>query len=114
MAAAPQGGLCLAQVSEPAVAQQCTQAGGTWGPPGSKMPFCQPGTATAKNMPVRKAPDANKLCDSQSDCTYGCVYTGPKAEPGADVLGRCRPTSVVKGCYSVVEKGRLAGQVCGG
>ncbi|WP_048439597.1 hypothetical protein [Caenimonas sp. SL110] len=114
MEAAPLGGVCFAPVSESAVAQQCAQTGGNWGPSGSPMPFCQPGTASAKAAPVRKAPDANKLCDSQRDCSYGCVYHGPKVEPGADVMGRCRPTNVVKGCSDLVEKGRLAGQICGG
>ncbi|MES2787774.1 MAG: hypothetical protein V4684_20065 [Pseudomonadota bacterium] len=115
MEAAPLGGVCLAQVSESAVSAQCAQSGGTWGPPGSRMPYCQPGTARApRSVPVRKAPDANKLCDSQRDCSYGCVYQGPKVEAGADVMGRCRPTNVVKGCHDLVEKGRLAGQICGG
>ncbi len=113
MEAAPLGGVCLAQVSETAVAQQCTQNGGNWGPPGSRMPYCQPVTAIAKAVPLRQASDANRLCDSQRDCSYGCVYQGPKVKPGSDVMGRCRPTNVVKGCSDLVEKGRLAGQICG-
>jgi hypothetical protein len=111
MRAAPEGGVCIAQVSLQAAARQCTTSGGTWGPPGSSMPFCQPGTVTAK-APVKAASDANKSCDSQSDCLYGCVYRGPPKPTGADVRGQCRPTSQVEGCYSMVEKGRLAGSIC--
>jgi len=108
---APGGGICMAQVSLPATARQCTASGGSWGPPGSAMPFCQPGTLTAK-APVRAASDANKACGSQSDCIYGCVYRGPPKLTGAEVNGNCRPTSQVEGCYSMVEKGRLAGSIC--
>src|SRR5690242_9636814 len=64
---APNGGACMAQVSQQATVRQCTDAGGTWGPPGSSMPFCQPGTAVAK-APVRAASDANKVCRGQNDC----------------------------------------------
>lgn len=109
MSAAPQGGICVAQVSLQATARQCADSGGTWGPPGSSMPYCQPGTA---RKPVKAASDANKVCDSQSDCLYGCVYTGPPKPTGAEVRGHCRPTSQVEGCYSMVEKGRLAGNIC--
>ena len=109
---APSGGVCMAQVSDAATARQCNDSGGSWGPPGSKMPYCQPATVTARAVPVRKAADANKLCDSQRDCTYGCVYEGPKVADGADVMGRCRATSQPKGCFSMVEKGRLAGRIC--
>jgi hypothetical protein len=109
MRAAPQGGICMAQVSLKAAARQCTDSGGTWGPPGSSMPYCQPGIARA---PVRAASDANKICDNQSDCLYGCVYRGPPKPTGADAKGQCRPTSQVEGCYSMVEKGRLAGSIC--
>ena len=109
MRAAPGGGICIAQVSLNATAHQCTQSGGTWGPPGSSMPYCQPGTARA---PVKAASDANKVCGGQSDCVYGCVYAGPPKPTGAQVMGHCRPTSQVEGCYSMVEKGRLAGSIC--
>lgn len=109
---APLGGVCMARVSEAATGRQCIAAGGTWGPPGSRMPYCQAGTAAAKPVPVRKAADANKLCDSQRDCSYGCVYEGPKVADGADVMGRCRATSAAKGCFNMVEKGRLAGRIC--
>jgi hypothetical protein len=109
MQAAPGGGVCIAQVSLAAAAHQCTDAGGTWGPPGSSMPYCQPGTA---KPPIRAASDANKICNGQSDCLYGCVYRGPPKPTGAEVKGQCRPTSQVEGCYSMVDKGRLAGSIC--
>lgn len=112
MVAAPVGGVCLAQVSEAATARQCASSGGNWGPAGSRMPYCQPGSPQARHTPARKAADADKLCDSQRDCSYGCVYTGPKVADGADVMGRCRATSQAKGCFNMVEKGRLAGQIC--
>jgi hypothetical protein len=108
---APNGGACVAQVSQQATARQCTDAGGTWGPPGSSMPFCQPGTAVAA-APVKSASDANKVCAGQGDCIYGCVYNGPPVAAGAEVIGHCRPTNKIEGCYSMVEKGRLAGNIC--
>jgi hypothetical protein len=111
MRAAPGGGICMAQVSLQATARQCTASGGSWGPPGSSMPYCEPGTVTAK-APIRAASDANKICDSQSDCIYGCIYRGPPKPTGAGVTGQCRPTSQIEGCYSMVEKGRLAGNIC--
>jgi len=111
MAAAPAGGLCVAQVSPDATARQCTSAGGTWGPPGSSMPFCQPSTVTAK-APVRAASDANKPCKNQGDCIYGCIYRGPAVASGVEVVGHCRPTSRIEGCYSMVDKGQLAGNIC--
>jgi hypothetical protein len=111
MGAAPAGGVCVAQVSVQATAQQCADSGGTWGPPGSSMPYCQEGTGRAM-APVRAASDANKACASQSDCLYGCVYGGPPVATGAQVAGHCRPTSQVQGCYAMVEKGRLAGNIC--
>jgi hypothetical protein len=111
MSAAPAGGLCIAQVSLPAAARQCAAAGGSWGPPGSSMPYCDTSRARAA-APVKAASDANKACDGQSDCVYGCVYAGPPVATGAEVKGRCRPTSRVEGCYSMVEKGRLAGNIC--
>jgi hypothetical protein len=106
---APANGVCLAQVSPAATARQCADSGGSWGPPGSAMPFCQPGRAVAR---VTAASDANKVCDGQSDCLYGCVYTGPPKPTGTQVTGHCRPTSKVEGCYSMVDKGRLAGNIC--
>jgi hypothetical protein len=108
---APTGGLCMAAVSLAATARQCTDSGGNWGPPGSAMPFCEhrPGKAAAQ---LRRAPDANKLCDSQSDCSQGCVYTGPDPKPGADVLGRCRADNAPGGCHWMVEAGRIAGRIC--
>ena len=111
MRAAPGGGVCMAQVSLAAAARQCTASGGSWGPPGSAMPYCQAGTGIAK-APVKAASDANKACGSQSDCIYGCVYRGPPKPTGMEVKGQCRPTSQVEGCYSMVEKGRLAGSIC--
>ena len=110
MAGAPAGGLCLAPVSPRATARQCTASGGNWGPAGSPMPFCRPGEA--RPAPVRAASDAKKLCDSQNDCTYGCVYEGPPVSDGAKVMGQCRATNANDGCYAMVEKGRLAGRVC--
>jgi len=109
---APGDGICLAQVSEPATARQCTESGGNWGPPGSTMPYCQPGTPRPTVAVVSKAPDAGKKCDSQRDCTYGCVYEGPPKAEGADVLGVCRATNARKGCHTMVEKGRLSGRIC--
>ena len=111
MAAAPAGGVCIAQVSLGATARQCTAGGGTWGPPGSAMPYCQPGTVMAQ-APSRPASDANKVCASQKQCIYGCVYTGPAVPAGADVTGRCRATNTGSGCFSFVDGGRLAGEVC--
>jgi len=109
---APANGVCLAAVTERAVTRQCTESGGSWGPPGSRMPYCQSGTAAAKPAPVRQAPDANKACDSQRDCTYGCVYAGPPVQAGADVMGRCRANNARTGCFEMVEKGRVAGRIC--
>lgn len=109
MAAAPAGGLCMAQVSPEATARQCASSGGAWGPPGSSMPFCQPGVARA---PVKAASDANKQCKNQGECVYGCIYQGPTVARGSEVVGRCRPTSRIEGCYSMVDKGRLAGNIC--
>jgi len=106
---APLNGICVAQVSETATARQCTQAGGTWGPAGSPMPFCRQAVA---RRAVTTASDAEKVCDSQNDCTYGCIYRGPPVADGTNVLGRCRPTNAPQGCYSMVEKGRLAGSIC--
>lgn len=103
------GGRCLAGVSELAVAQQCLDHGGTWGPAGSRGPRC---TFEAPKVRVTKAADAGKRCDSQKDCTYGCVYQGPPVASGADVLGRCRATNKDSGCFSMVERGRLAGSIC--
>lgn len=75
------------------------------------MPFCQPGAVTAR-APVKAASDANKQCKNQGECIYGCVYRGPAAAPGSNVVGRCRPTSRIEGCYSMVDNGRLAGNIC--
>jgi hypothetical protein len=108
---APANGICIARVSDRATARQCTESGGSWGPPGSLMPFCQAGTARPV-VAVRKAPDAGKKCDSQRDCTYGCIYQGPQKADGADVIGTCRADNARKGCFSMVEKGRLAGRIC--
>jgi hypothetical protein len=109
--AAPDDGVCVAAVSQTATARQCADSGGTWGPPGSAMPFCQPGPAKAA-APARPASDANKVCESQTQCIYGCVYRGPEAARGAEVKGRCRTTPQVSGCDSMVDKGRLAGTIC--
>lgn len=110
VAKAGSGGRCVAAVSELATAQQCLDRGGAWGPPGSSDPQCV--FAPAKPRVMTRAADAGKLCDSQKDCIYGCVYQGPAVAAGADVMGRCRATNQGKGCYSMVEKGRLAGSVC--
>jgi hypothetical protein len=111
MAAAPLSGVCIAQVSQLATARQCTDAGGTWGPKRSSMPYCEPGTAVAR-PPIKAASDANKVCGGQAQCVYGCVYLGPTAATGSEVVGHCRPTSQIEGCYSMVENGRLAGTIC--
>jgi hypothetical protein len=104
------GGRCFAPVSEFGLAQQCLDKGGSWSPPGSPARQCS--FDTPKVRIATQAPDAGKRCDSQQDCTYGCVYEGPAAAPGADVLGRCRATNTGSGCFSMVEGGRLAGSVC--
>ncbi|HVZ43990.1 MAG TPA: hypothetical protein VHA82_09280 [Ramlibacter sp.] len=109
---APFDGICMAAVSLRATQRQCTDSGGTWGPPGSPMPLCQPGTAKPATAAVRDAPDADKACDSQTDCALGCVYRGPPAAEGTNVLGRCRANPRQRGCFSMVEKGRIAGSVC--
>lgn len=105
------GGRCFAPVSEFAVAQQCLDQGGIWGPAGSRAPDC---TFEPPKRPVARvqARDAGKRCDSQKDCTYGCVYTGPPVARGADVLGRCRAGNDTSGCFSMVESGRLVGSIC--
>lgn len=105
------GGRCFAPVSEFATAQQCLDQGGLWGPAGSRTPDC---TFEAPKRPAARvdARDAGKRCDSQKDCTFGCVYNGPPVARGADVLGRCRATNDMSGCFSMVESGRLAGTIC--
>lgn len=109
--AAPNGGFCMAQVSERATQRQCTLSGGTWGPPGSSMPFCQPGPARAA-APAKKASDADRACKGQADCIYGCVYRGPTVVPGTDVAGVCRALPPVSGCDAMVANGKLAGTIC--
>jgi hypothetical protein len=111
MVGAPAGGVCIGQVSLQAAARQCADADGSWGPPGSSMPYCDMSRARAPR-PVKAASDANKPCDSQIDCLYGCVYSGPPVAADVGVKGQCRPTSRVEGCYSMVEKGRVAGTIC--
>jgi hypothetical protein len=111
LAGAPSGGLCMAPVSEQANARQCAAAGGEWGPAGSAMPYCRPATQ-ARSSPVHRAPDAGKRCDSQGDCTYGCIYQGVETRIGADVMGRCRADNARSGCFWTVEAGRLAGRIC--
>jgi hypothetical protein len=106
------GGFCTARVSPAATARQCTAQGGTWGPPDSPMPACRFEPAAPQKAARRAAPDANQRCDSQKDCLYGCVYSGPAVAPGADVIGRCRATNEASGCFSMVESGRLAGRIC--
>ncbi|MES2937686.1 MAG: hypothetical protein V4864_08380 [Pseudomonadota bacterium] len=106
------GGVCTARVSPAATARQCTEHGGTWGPADSPMPLCRFEPAAQRKPAVRAAPDANQRCDSQKDCIYGCVYSGPAVAPGADVIGRCRATNEAAGCFSMVESGRLAGRIC--
>lgn len=106
------GGRCFAPVSEFAVAQQCLDQGGVWGPAGSGAPDC---TFAAPKRPVatvQQARDAGKRCDSQKDCTFGCIYQGPPVARGADVPGRCRATNEMSGCSSMVESGRLVGTIC--
>lgn len=105
------GGRCLAGVSEFAAAQQCLDHGGSWGPAGSSDPRCN-FEAPKPQARVTKAADAGKLCDSQQDCTFGCVYQGPQVAQGADVMGRCRASNRQAGCFSMVESGRLAGSIC--
>lgn len=104
------GGRCLAGVSEWALAQQCLDHGGSWGPPGAANRRCT--FEAPKEVRFVKAADAGKLCDSQKDCTHGCVYGGLPVAPGTDVLGRCRATNQESGCFSMVESGRLAGSIC--
>lgn len=110
VAKAGAGGRCLASISQRATAQQCLDRGGAWGPPGARDPQCA--FEPARPRVVSRAADAGKLCDSQKDCAFGCVYQGPAVAAGADVMGRCRATNQGKGCYSMVEKGRMAGSVC--
>ncbi|MDB5871403.1 MAG: hypothetical protein JWQ07_845 [Ramlibacter sp.] len=111
VAKASAGGHCLAGVSEFGTAQQCLDHGGNWGPAGSRAPQCSFESAKARPT-ARKAPDAGKLCDSQRDCTHGCVYDGPTVAPKTDVMGHCRATNIASGCFSMVESGRLAGRIC--
>ncbi len=112
VAKAATGGRCVARISEAGLAQQCRERGGVWSPPGSRAPQCSFETTAKAPTPASRAPDAGKLCDSQQDCTYGCVYQGPPVAPKADVMGHCRASSLASGCYSMVESGRLAGSVC--
>ena len=105
------GGFCTAQVSDRATSRQCTESGGTWGPPSSSMPYCQPNTVRAK-APVKKASDANHACDGQADCVYGCIYKGAPVVIGASVKGVCRATNQVEGCDAMVESGRYVGSIC--
>ena len=112
IAKASSGGRCLAGMSEFAMAQQCLDHGGNWSPVGSGRPQCSFEPVRAKTAAAPKAADAGKLCDSQKDCTYGCVYQGPQVRQGADVLGHCRPTNTAAGCFLMVESGRLAGSIC--
>jgi hypothetical protein len=112
IAKASAGGRCFAGVSEFALAQQCMDHGGNWSPPpGSRAAQCSFESAKARTA-TPKAADAGKRCDSQKDCTYGCVYEGPPVLQGADVLGRCRPSNNIAGCFSMVESGRVAGSIC--
>lgn len=110
MSAAPFGGLCMARVSLAAIGRQCTEAGGSWGPPGSAMPWCQPGQR--KPPPPRISVDRNRPCENQKDCAFGCIYQGPPVAEGAQVGGRCRATDAPAGCFSLVENGRMAGSIC--
>jgi hypothetical protein len=112
VAKAATGGRCLARQSEFGIAQQCLDRGGTWGPPAAARQSCTFEPTKPRTAVASKAPDAGKLCDSQKDCMYGCVYEGPPMATHSDVMGRCRATNTGAGCYSMVEAGRLAGSVC--
>jgi hypothetical protein len=103
----PGAGTCTASVSREAIVRQCEAAGGSWGPAGSPMPLCQRAAPRA-----RQAADAGKLCDSQRDCSYGCIYQGTETRVGADVMGRCRADNRRTGCFWIVEAGRLSGRMC--
>lgn len=106
---APRGGTCVAGASEWAMAQQCLDRRGSWSPPGSQAPQC---TFEAASVRPVKAKDAGKLCDSHSDCTYGCVYSGTPVAPGVEVMGRCRASNDGSGCFHMVERGKVVGRVC--
>ena len=104
------GGFCRAGISELAVAQQCIDRGGNWAPIGSRAPQCtfEP-VAKARTS---KAADAGKVCNSQKDCSYSCIYQGPDGDLGAPVAGHCRASRDTAGCFSLVENGRSTGKIC--
>jgi hypothetical protein len=112
VAKAATGGRCLARLSEFALAQQCLDRGGQWGPQGSPTQSCTFVPRPSRTVGPVRAPDTGKRCDSQKDCMNGCVYQGPPVAAGADVTGHCRASAIARGCYSMVESGRLAGSVC--
>jgi hypothetical protein len=107
------GGRCLAPVSEWAAATQCLDRGGQWTPAGARPASC---TVIPTRVPGRTPPamasDAGKRCDSQKECLNGCVYQGPETAPGVAVAGRCRAAKVAAGCFTMVEGGRVAGNIC--
>ena len=111
-AKAASGGRCLARLSEFAMAQQCLDRGGQWGPQGSPTQSCTFVPRPSRVVGPVRPPDTGKPCSSQKDCTNGCVYQGPPVAAGADVVGRCRASGTTSGCYSMVESGRVAGSVC--
>lgn len=114
VAKAATGGRCLAPVSEWGMALQCLDRGGKWAPAtASRAPSCAlAATPIPGRAPPAAASDAGKRCENQKDCLYGCVYQGPEAAPGITVPGRCRAAKVAAGCFSMVEDGRLAGNIC--
>ncbi len=105
------GGRCRARVSEWAASQQCMDRGGNWAPQGSGAPQCT-FTQTLSRPRARSAADAGKLCTSQAQCSYGCVYRGPEVGRGDPVQGQCRATGRTTGCFSMVENGKSTGRIC--
>jgi hypothetical protein len=110
---AASGGRCVAPVSEWAAATQCLDRGGRWTPGGTQPDTCAVAPARVPGRaPPPAASDTGKRCENQKDCLNGCVYQGPEMASGMAVPGRCRAATVAGGCFTMVEGGRVAGNIC--
>jgi len=93
------GFLCYLEAEE----KKCREEGGSWeiGRMG-EMFYC-----------FKTAVDGGKLCSDNSECEFGCFYSGPLPVTENEIVGTCSTSNRSSGnCYVVVRHGKIDGPIC--
>lgn len=82
----------------------CEKSGGIW--------ECSRSRFRKEASCVQTSADGGRECTDSAECKFGCLYQIKRLDERGRLLGRCAATSGRAGCFTFLQNGRIAGEIC--